>query len=256
MYAKVEIPTNNSPLHRTGIKRPHAAAILRRQAGLMKSKTKNTTSGMRNSARRHAISSNHRPMRQSTLEPALDTRQRLLSTARRLFYTEGPRAVGIDRVLAESGVAKMSLYRHFGSKDALIVACLNAHERDYWQLWDSHVDAENASPAQQIRNAILFIARRTADPTYRGCIFLNTAQTFPDESHPARQKSIDHKQQLASRLLKHAKAAAAADPKALARQLMLLINGAQATAGMLGKETQYAIVDATNFLLLSHGVKD
>jgi AcrR family transcriptional regulator len=182
-------------------------------------------------------------------------RERLLSTARKLFYTEGPRAVGIDRVLAESGVAKMSLYRHFGSKDALIVACLKAHERDYWQLWEVNLDPEHSEASQQIRNAMKFMARRTSDPTYQGCIFLNTAQTFPDKSHPAHQVSIEHKRQLAARLLKLCKTAGAVDPQALARQLLLLINGTQATAGMLGRETQHAIVDAAEALLRNQGIE-
>jgi AcrR family transcriptional regulator len=192
----------------------------------------------------------------STLErPVTGARERLLSTARKLFYAEGPRAVGIDRVLAESGVAKMTLYRHFGSKDELIVACLKAHERDYWQLWEHQLDPLESNAGEQLRNAMRFIAKRTSDPSYQGCIFLNTAQTFPDKTHPAHQTSIEHKQDLAARLLKLCRSAKAKDPQALSRQLMLLINGAQATAGMLGKETQHAIVEAADTLLRAQGIK-
>jgi AcrR family transcriptional regulator len=222
----------------------------------MMKKTTATTVAIEKRSRRAAGSPLRKPGVRAAERVALDARDRLLSTARKLFYTEGPRAVGIDRVLAESGVAKMSLYRHFGSKDALIVACLQAHERDYWQLWDLQIDAENTEPAQQIRNAMRFMARRTSDPTYQGCIFLNTAQSFPDKLHPAHQTSIAHKRQLAARLLKLCKEAGAAAPQALARQLMLLINGTQATAGMLGKETQHAIVDAAEALLRSQGIED
>ncbi len=181
-------------------------------------------------------------------------RDRLLETARRLFYQEGPRAVGIDRVLAESGVAKMTLYRHFRSKDELIVACLGEHERNYWKLWDATVSPPGAEPAKQLRNAIQFIARRTSEPTYQGCIFLNTAQSFPEESHPAHRTAVEHKQGLAARLHKLCKDAGATNPRTLSQQLVLLINGAQATAGMLGRETQIAIVGAAESLLQAQGI--
>ncbi len=185
----------------------------------------------------------------------LSARERLLITARHLFYQEGPRAVGIDRVLAESGVAKMSLYRHFRSKDELIVACLAEHDRDYWKLWESKVSPAGATAVQQLRNAILFIALRTSEPTYKGCVFLNTAQSFPEASHPAHRAAVEHKQQLAARLRKLCKAAGATTPQTLAQQLVLLINGAQATAGMLGKQAQLTIIGAADSLLHTQGIE-
>ncbi|MDR3734669.1 MAG: TetR/AcrR family transcriptional regulator [Acidobacteriaceae bacterium] len=186
---------------------------------------------------------------------ATSARDRLLTTARRLFYQEGPRAVGIDRVLAESGVAKMSLYRHFRSKDELILACLAEHERDYWKLWEGKVSPAGATAVQQLRNAILFIAQRTSELTYKGCIFLNTAQSFPEATHPAHRAAVEHKQQLAARLCKLCKAAGATSPLTLSRQLVLLINGAQATAGMLGKATQFTIIGAADALLRAQEIE-
>jgi AcrR family transcriptional regulator len=181
-------------------------------------------------------------------------RARLIATARRLFYREGPRAVGIDRVLAESGVAKMSLYRHFDSKDALITACLEEHEKDYWALWDSAISHLATDPVKKLQNVFRFIAIRTSDPNYQGCIFLNTVQSFPNESHPAHQAAVRHKQELACRLHRLCEDANAAKPQALAQQLLLLINGAQATAGMLGKETQMSLIDAADELLRAQGI--
>jgi AcrR family transcriptional regulator len=196
-----------------------------------------------------------RVLQKDSAANASDARDRLIATARKLFYTEGPRAVGIDRVLAESGVAKMSLYRHFGSKDELIVACLKAQECEYWQLWENELDLEADAPTQ-LRNAIRFIAKRTSHPSYHGNLFLNTAQSFPDPQHPAHLASIENRQHLASRLLKLCRAARARSPQALARQLMLLINGAQVTAGMLGKETQHAIIGAAEALFQAQGIGD
>jgi AcrR family transcriptional regulator len=193
------------------------------------------------------------PPSRSVGEESGSPRDRLIQTARRLFYREGLRAVGIDRVLAESGVAKMTLYRHFPSKDDLIVACLAEHERDFWLLWESETACAQSSPGERIYKLIDFIARRTSDPAYQGCIFLNTAQSFPEKTHPAHQFAVEHKQNVFGRLLQLSKDAKARDPVALARQLLLLINGAQATAGMLGKDMQWAIVDAARAMLASQG---
>jgi AcrR family transcriptional regulator len=199
-----------------------------------------------------------KPLAAADPEP-LSPRERLIQTARRLFYREGLRAVGIDRVIAESGVAKMTLYRYFPSKDELIVACLEEHERDFWLLWDKEVGGGGTGAGQsnsgaRIMDLIRFIARRTSDPAYQGCIFLNTAQSFPEKKHPAHHFAVQHKQSVLARLLKLTRDAGVRDPEALARQLLLLINGTQATAGMLGQQTQWAIVEAAQALLCFHGL--
>jgi AcrR family transcriptional regulator len=187
-------------------------------------------------------------------EKLVSPRDRLVATARRLFCQEGLRAVGIDRVLAEAGVAKMTLYRYFASKDELIVACLAEHEREYWELWEREANNADSTPVGRMLNVIHFIARRTSDPAYQGCIFLNAAQSFPDKTHPAHHVAVQHKQSVATRLLKLGKDAGADNPRVLGQQLLLLINGTQATAGMLGRSTQWAIVGAAETLLRAQGI--
>ena len=184
----------------------------------------------------------------------LPPRDRLIATARRLFCQEGARAVGIDRVLAESGVAKMTLYNYFNSKDELIVACLIEHEREFLELWEKEAGNSRIRPAKKLRNLIRFVARRTADPSYQGCFFLNTAHAFPDPGHPARKTAVMHKQVVAARLLQLCSDAKARKPENLSQQLILLINGAQAIAGMLGRETQLAVVSAAEALLEAEGI--
>jgi AcrR family transcriptional regulator len=181
-------------------------------------------------------------------------RDRLIATARRLFCQEGVRSVGIDRVLAESGVAKMTLYHYFASKDQLIVACLTEHEREFLDLWEKEAGGSGTAPAQKLRNLIRFIARRTADPAYQGCFFLNTAHAFPEHDHPARRAAVLHKQGVAARVSQLCKDAKARKPEALAKHLVLLMNGAQAIAGMLGRETQLAVVSAGEALLQAEGI--
>jgi AcrR family transcriptional regulator len=176
-------------------------------------------------------------------------RQRILDAAIPLFYQQGARAVGIDTVIAKSGVAKMSLYRSFRSKDDLIAACLEQRDQSYWQWFDGVVAQHPGDPREQLRGVIRGIAKRTSKPGYRGCFFLNTASDYADASHPGRKLAVRHKEALASRLLKICRQLDARDPVALSRQLVLLINGAQATAGMLGKKTQMELVRAAELLI-------
>lgn len=93
------------------------------------------------------------------------------------------------------------------------------------------------------------VAKRTSKPGYRGCFFLNTATDYVNPWHPGRKLAVHHKQELASRLLKICRQLRVHDPGALSRQLVLLINGAQATAGMLGKKTQMELVRAAELLI-------
>jgi AcrR family transcriptional regulator len=180
---------------------------------------------------------------------ARSARQRILDVAIPLFYQEGARAVGIDTIIAKSGVAKMSLYRSFRSKDELIAACLEERDKSYWQWFDGVVAQHPGDPREQLRGVIRGVAKRTSNPGYRGCIFLNTATDYAAPWHPGRKLAVRHKETLASRLLKICRQLSVRDPVALSRQLVLLINGAQATAGMLGKKTQMELIAAAEQLI-------
>src|SRR3984893_19109420 len=82
---------------------------------------------------------------------ARSARQRILDAAIPLFYQQGARAVGIDTVIAKSGVAKMSLYRSFRSKDELIAACLDERDKSYWAWFDAVLAKHPVNPRQQLR---------------------------------------------------------------------------------------------------------
>jgi AcrR family transcriptional regulator len=193
-------------------------------------------------------------LRKNCRRPAADSsvrsaRQRILDAAIPLFYQEGARAVGIDTIIAKSGVAKMSLYRSFRSKDELIAACLQERDKIYWRWFDRVVALHPGDPREQLRVVICGIAKRTSRPGYRGCFFLNTATDYADPRHPGRKLAVRHKETLASRLLKICRQLGVRDPLALSRQLLLLINGAQATAGMLGRKTQMELIAAAEQLI-------
>src|ERR1700732_4660 len=98
-------------------------------------------------------------------------RERILETAEDLFYREGIHAVGIDTIIEKSGVAKMSLYRNFASKDDLVAAYLEARGQRYCQWWEGVMALHPSQPRRQLRDLFEAIAVRTRRPEFRGCAF-------------------------------------------------------------------------------------
>jgi AcrR family transcriptional regulator len=167
--------------------------------------------------------------------PQKSPRERILETADDLFYREGIHAVGIDTIIEKSGVAKMSLYRSFASKDDLVAAYLESRGQRYWQWWDG-VMARNANePRRQLPDLFEAIAIRARRPGFRGCAFLKAAAEFPEECARARVIALAHKKEMRRRLLKLCRAIGAHQPDVLSNQLLMLIEGAYSTAGILGK---------------------
>jgi AcrR family transcriptional regulator len=155
-----------------------------------------------------------------------EVRDKILATAADLFYKQGIRAVGVDLVVEKAGVAKTSLYRHFGTKDDLVVAFLQLMDHDFWKTWDT-VTAQHADDARAELNAQLdWIGERAGQPDYRGCPQLNIAAEFPEVDHPARKLATAHKRELRRRLKVIAERLHCVAPDELAGQLVVLINGA------------------------------
>ena len=121
-----------------------------------------------------------------------DARERLLSTASALFYREGIRAVGVERILAEAPATRATFYRHFPSKEELVLSYLrgvDAHIRA-----DVQATIEAApSPADALRAIGTAVADDLAKPEFRGCAFLKAAAEYPDSSDPVRRVVLDHR---------------------------------------------------------------
>lgn len=151
-------------------------------------------------------------------------RERILETASRLFYRHGFVSVGVDTVTAEAGVAKMTLYRHFASKDDLIVAYLERSNEQFWRWFDGAL-GEGAPRAQLVR---LFdqLGNFATSPACFGCMFQLAAADFPDAEHPANRIALAHKTSVLERLADLGAQAGSSDPDALAAQLLLLMDGA------------------------------
>ena len=158
-------------------------------------------------------------------------RERILDTAFRLFYARGVRAVGVDTVIAESGVAKATLYKHFNRKDDLVLAYLDRVD----EIWRGQLAAAAAAAGDDPRDQLvgMFDALRTACrmDDYRGCAFINTAaEAAPGSDVHAR--TVAHKAAVRGWVRDLAAQAGAVHADALARSLVLLLDGGLA-AGVL-----------------------
>ena len=179
-------------------------------------------------------------------------REKILDTAGRLFYEQGFRAVGIDTIIAEANVAKMTLYTHFRSKDDLIVAYLKRADEESWD-WLNGLIAGIASPRDKLVAIFDGVGELADSPECLGCPGQITVTEFPDLGHPGRQVAVDGKQKMREFLRGLAEQAELKEPDVLADQLMLLMDGAYATARVFGPGNPARHVgDAARALIAAH----
>ncbi len=153
-----------------------------------------------------------------------------MATAWRLFYRDGYRAVGIDTLLAEAGVAKMTLYNHFPSKEALIVALLESRDQEFRAAIAAKVAAAGRSPAKRLLAVFDWLEEWFASEDFKGCAFIRALSEYPEADHPIHQAAWRHKLAVQAALRDLCAAAGARDPAALATALALLIDGAIVSA--------------------------
>lgn len=159
-------------------------------------------------------------------QPTAGARERILEAADRLFYRDGLRAAGIDTVIAEAGVAKMTLYSHFKSKDELIAAYLRRRD-DRVCEWFAGAVARHAEQSGDWLSAIFAALKEWfRAPDFRGCAFINAAAELPDPAHPGRAAVRDHKDRFAALVAGALTKAQVRDPEAVADTLVMLIDGA------------------------------
>jgi AcrR family transcriptional regulator len=160
-------------------------------------------------------------------------RERILETAERLFSRDGYHAVGVDTIVADSRVAKMTLYRHFPSKDDLIAAYL---ERTNEQLlaWIEGLIAPHDDPRKALEAVFEGVAKLASSPECLGCAFVGAAGEFPEPDHPGHRAAADHKRAVVGRLSQLAAQAGARNPNVLAEELLLIMDGAWSAARVFG----------------------
>ena len=167
----------------------------------------------------------------STTKPEGSARDRLLAAANELFYAEGVHTVGIDRVIERAGVAKASLYSTFGSKEELVRAYLLGRAEARRQRMSQRIARYN-NPRDRILGLFDLLGEVTATPAYRGCAFINASAEGPRGETKVTQVCADSRAWVRDLFTELARDFGAADPAELARQLVLLYDGATVAASM------------------------
>jgi AcrR family transcriptional regulator len=203
--------------------------------------------------------SSRRPDPQARTAPSRDSRSaardRVLEAAYELFSRHGIRAVGVDAVIARSGVAKMTLYRHFASKDALVLEFLREREARWTVEWlQGEVEARASDPAER-----LLAVFDVFDPWFRrddfeGCAFINVLLETPDTASAIHRASVAHLATIRAYLAAQAAAAGAADPDALARELHILMKGSIVAAGEGDRAAARRAQGMARLVLREHGL--
>ena len=181
-------------------------------------------------------------------------RERVLATAYELFSHHGTRAVGVDRIIAESGVAKMTLYRNFGSKEELILAFLERRGELWTRAWlQAEVERRAATPGGRLLAIFDTFGEWFALEGFEGCSFINVMLEVTDGDHPVRQASVQHLVTIRAYVADLAEQAgiAADEADGFARQWHILMKGCIVAAGE-GDATAAAAARELGALLLEH----
>jgi len=157
-------------------------------------------------------------------------RQQILETASELFYQKGIQYVGINEVIAASGVAKRTLYRWFPSKDLLIEAVMNYRAAQWIRWFETAVSERGNTPKERLLSTFDVLRDWYASPNFRGCPFINAVLEIADASHKAHQVSIDLRESIRQIVMQLAAEAGIKKPDSFSRQYLLLIGGASLMA--------------------------
>jgi AcrR family transcriptional regulator len=163
-------------------------------------------------------------------------RERILAIAADLFYRHGIRAVGVDSIAERAGTNKMTLYRHFASKDELVAEYLRRLAHKASSSWDSLAAQHPGNPRGQLRGWLEDMASHVASGNERGCPLANAAVELPEKDHPARRVIEAFKTAQRQRIIELCSAVKLAEPEMLADELFLLLEGARVTAQSMGRD--------------------
>lgn len=162
-----------------------------------------------------------------------DARQRIVETAERLFYAQGVRSVGIDRVIAEAEVAKMTLYNHFPSKDDLILAVLQYREEKFDALFEKWMQKHVKAGMNRLEAFFAALKDWFKSPGFRGCMFINSCAELADANHAGSKFAAQHKErfhEMLKQIINECAGTKAAE--SLSPAISLMVEGAIVTAVM------------------------
>jgi AcrR family transcriptional regulator len=168
-----------------------------------------------------------------------------MKAANDLFYKEGIRNVGINRVLEESQTPIMTLYRHFGSKDGLAAAYLKRRSEHFLEKYDSGVKERASSPRERILATFDVLREVLEEPDYRGCAFINATVEMASPDHELTKIARHHKDASRQWFAEFAAEAGVPDPEGLAIQLTLLVDGVFVAADLYRESSGAAYARST-----------
>ena len=189
----------------------------------------------------------------SQVSEATIARDRIMETASALFYAEGIHAVGVDRVVRDSGVAKATLYQHFRSKEELVAACLRQRSADWRRHVAEPVLLKAGLPAARVGRVFDALGRSASEPEFRGCPFINAAAEFPGQNGPVAEVIQSHRAQvreLFAELVAPLPSSSGRRRRELVDQLVLLYDGAMISAQLDRKSKPYRSAKAAVARLL------
>jgi len=173
-----------------------------------------------------------------------DPRERILEVADRLFYAEGVRATGTEKIMSIAEVAKATFYRHFESKDALVLAYLENRDQT---LWDYLIQS---TPPKDLHEALTKFEQYANWPEVIGCPFLRIASEFPNTAHPFHRLAIEHQDKIVEYLTDLLEPFAI-DKRAAAAAILSVIDGALSTRMLYGTSKKILILSPAEAVLKS-----
>ncbi len=177
-------------------------------------------------------------------------REQLVEAADEAFYRDGFNATGIDKILSDAGVAKMTLYNHFRSKDDLILAALRRRDERFRNWLVRSVEGSAKDPRQRLLAVFDVLEQWFLSDGFHGCMFINAAAEFGDLADPIHATAAEHKRLVRSYLETLAAQAGAKNPRQLAQQINLLVDGAVVTAHVSGESSAAKTAQAAAALLV------
>jgi AcrR family transcriptional regulator len=162
-------------------------------------------------------------------------RERILLAARELFYARGVKAVSVDEIATAAHTNKMTLYRHFTSKDLLVAEYLRSLSQKYDAVWGEVARTHPGDPLAQLRALLCRFGEYLARSENRGCAFANAAVEIPEKDHPARAVIEEHKTHQRAQLAKLCREAGYVEPEPLADEIFLVLEGARINIQSVGQ---------------------
>ena len=177
--------------------------------------------------------------------PDADPRSRILEVADRLFYCDGVRATGTEKIMADAAVAKATFYRHYPSKDALVLAYLDHRDQSLWDF------LAQPAPPKNLGEALVRFEQSVNHPDITSCPFLRIAAEYPAINHPFHRKAIEHQDKILAYLVDLI-APLVGDAESAASAVLGVIDGAFSLRLLYGTSKRILLVTTAEAVLKSY----